>query len=87
MAEIDFSPVWKVRVKVFVNGVLANTYFKPDTPQPKLEATERMVNMGRAFNVDDGLDLKDWSDSPRGLTYQGTLTGDTVRREMTVVQV
>lgn len=44
-----------------------------------------MVNMGRTFNAVDGLDLKQ-----RGLNsldYQGTIDGDTVRREMETVQV
>ena len=78
---------WKVRVVVFVNGAQVNTYTQPDIPQVRIEAIERMVNMGRLFNVEDNLDLKDFGDEPARLTYQGTLNGDTVRREMTVVIV
>lgn len=75
---------WKVKVVVFVNGTQVNTYYQPDIPQVRIEAIERMVNMGRLFNVEDGLDLKEFGDSPARLTYQGQLNGDTVRREMTV---
>lgn len=75
---------WKVKVVVFVNGTQVNTYYQPDIPQVRIEAIERMVNMGRLFNVDDGLDLKEFGDSPAHLYYQGQLNGDTVRREMTV---
>ena len=85
LTALEVQAVWKVKVRVEVNGVWANTYYKPDVPQPRIEAHERMVNMGRAFNVDDGLDLKE-----RGLNslaYQGRLNGDTVRREMETVQV
>lgn len=81
---LELQPVWKVKIKVFKNGDLVNTYYQPDTPQPKIEAQERMVNIGRHFNVDDGLDLKVYG---AGLEYQGTISGDTIRREMTVVQV
>lgn len=41
--------------------------------------------MGRMFNVDDGLDLK--ARGLNSLAYQGTINGDTVRREMETIQV
>ena len=78
---------WKVKVVVFVNGTHVNTYYQPDIPQVRIEAIERMVNMGRLFNVEDNLDLKEFGDEPAHMFYQGTLNGDTVRREMTVVIV
>lgn len=88
MVDDKGPAVWKVKVVVFVNDVKVNTYFKPDIAQPRIEAIERMVNMGAAWNTgEDNLDLKDHGDSPAHLTYQGPLNGDTVRREMTVVQV
>lgn len=85
LTALELQAVWKVKVRVEVNGVWANTYYKPDIPQPRIEAHERMVNMGRTFNAVDGLDLKQ-----RGLNsldYQGTIDGDTVRREMETIQV
>lgn len=85
----DKAAVWKVRVVVYVNDVKANTYYKPDIAQPRIEAIERMANMGASWNTDPevGLDLKDFGDLPAHMTYQGPLNGDTVRREMTVVSV
>ncbi len=85
----DKAPVWKVRVVVYVNDVKANTYFKPDIAQPRIEAIERMANMGASWNTDPevAFDLKDFGDLPARMTYQGPLNGDTVRREMTVVSV
>ena len=85
LTALELQAVWRVKVRVEVNGVWANTYYKPDLPQPRIEAHERMVNMGRMFNVDDGLDLK--TRGLNSLAYQGTINGDTVRREMETVQV
>lgn len=85
LTPLELTATWKVKVRVEVNGVWANTYYKPDLPQPRIEAHERMVNMGRMFNVDDGLDLK--ARGLNSLAYQGPLNGDTVRREMETVQV
>lgn len=80
---------WKVKVVVFVNGAQANTYYKPDTPQVRIEAIERMAVMGASWNTDpeQNFDLKDFGDEPARMTWQGQLSGDTVRREMTVVIV
>lgn len=86
----DKAPVWKVRVVVYVNDVKANTYYKPDVPQPRIEAIERMAIMGASWSntdQDPKFDLKDFGDLPAHMTYQGPLNGDTVRREMTVVTV
>lgn len=85
LTALELAATWKVKVRVEVNGVWANTYYKPDIPQPRIEAHERMVNMGRMFNVDDGLDLK--ARGLNSLAYQGTINGDTVRREMETIQV
>ena len=85
----DKAAVWKVRVEVFRNGTKVNTYFQPDIAQPRIEAIERMANMGASWNTDPeaDFDLKDFGDLPARMTYQGPLNGDTVRREMTVVSV
>lgn len=85
LTTLELAATWKVKVRVEVNGVWANTYYKPDVPQPRIEAHERMVNMGRLFNVDDGLDLK--ARGLNSLAYQGIINGDTVRREMETIQV
>ena len=87
LTALELQAVWKVKVRVEVNGVWANTYYKPDIPQPRIEAHERMVNMGRMFNDPDGdnLDLK--ARGLNSLAYQGIINGDTVRREMETIQV
>ena len=85
LTALEQRAIWKVKVRVEVNGSWVNTYYQPDNPQPRIEAHERMVNMGRMFNVDDGLDLK--ARGPNSLAYQGPLNGDTVRREMETIQV
>lgn len=85
LTALEQQAVWKVKVRVEVDGTWVNTYYQPDVPQPRIEAHERMVNMGRTFNAVDGLDLK--ARGLNSLAYQGTLSGDTVRREMETVQV
>lgn len=88
MVEIalDLQSVWKVKVRVEKNGAWVNTYYKPDLPRPRLEAHELMVNMGASWATgSDDFDLKAWE--LNGLTYQGVVGGDTIRRKMETVQV